>query len=57
MLEADIASYVAEEGGDESISVQTRLFSPYGGYVGVKLPSDYLETGRDNVIDVAVLDA
>lgn len=57
LLEADIASYVAEEGGDESISVQTRLFSPYGGYVGVKLPSDYLETGRDNVIDVAVLDA
>ncbi|MDY5570157.1 MAG: MG2 domain-containing protein [Candidatus Cryptobacteroides sp.] len=57
MLKATIVTSVNEEGGDQSISVMTRKFSPFNGYVGVKLPSDYIETGKDNTISVAVLDA
>ncbi|MDY2859260.1 MAG: MG2 domain-containing protein [Candidatus Cryptobacteroides sp.] len=57
MLKATIVTSVNEEGGDQSIAVMNRKFSPFSGYVGVKLPSDYIETGKDNTISVAVLDA
>ncbi|MGM9739329.1 MAG: alpha-2-macroglobulin family protein [Candidatus Cryptobacteroides sp.] len=57
MLKATIVTSVNEEGGDQSIDVMTRRYSPFSGYVGVKLPSDYIETGKDNTISVAVLDA
>ena len=57
MLKATIVTSVNEEGGDRSIAVMDRKFSPFSGYVGVRLPSDYIETGKDNTISVAVLDA
>ncbi|MGM9737920.1 MAG: alpha-2-macroglobulin family protein [Candidatus Cryptobacteroides sp.] len=56
MLEGDIVYSVEEEGGDESFVTETVRFSPYSAYVGVKLPSDYIETGTDVNIPVAVVD-
>ena len=57
LLSAFIVTSVEEGGGDESFTTQTVTYSPFPAYVGVKLPADELETGKDNTVRVAVVDA
>ena len=58
MLTAFVVSTVEENGGDESFTTATLPYSPFPAYVGVKFPDgDYLETDRDNKVQVAVVDA
>ncbi len=57
MLTAFIVTSVEEDGGDESFTTMTMPYSPYKAYVGVKFPEgEYLETGKDHTIKVAVVD-
>ena len=58
LLNAFIVTSVEEDGGDESFTTTTLPYSPFSAYVGVKFPEgDYLETGRDHPVRVAVVDA
>ena len=57
LLSAFIVTSVEEGGGDESFTTQTVAYSPFPAYVGVKLPGEDLETGKDNTVRVAVVDA
>ena len=60
MLTAFIATYVMEPGGDESFTTETLPYSPYSSYVGIKLPESknyYLETDKDQTVNLAVVDA
>ena len=59
MLSAYILYTVEENGGDESLTSAVMPFSPYSAYVGIKEPSTkdyYLETDKDQVFQVAVVD-
>lgn len=59
MLRARIVSRVTEGGGDESITTQTMLFSPFDAYVGISLPDisgKYIETDTDNQFNVVCVD-
>lgn len=59
MMEARLVSSVQESGGDESITSQTALFSPYPAYVGIRQPDSsegYLETDTTHTFDVAIVD-
>ena len=60
MLSAFIVTYVMEPGGDESFTTETLPYSPYSSYVGIKLPEStnyYLETDKDQTVNLAVVDA
>lgn len=60
MMEARLVSRVAESGGDESITSQTSLYSPYPAYVGISMPESeetYLETDKDHVFKVIAVDS
>lgn len=61
MLQANIISRVYESGGDASINTQTVPYSPFSTYVGIKTPNkndyDWLETDKDNIIDILTVDA
>ena len=60
MMEARLVSRVAESGGDESITSQTSLYSPYSAYVGISMPESeetYLETDKDHVFKVIAVDS
>ena len=58
MLTAFVVSTVEENGGDESFTTATLPYSPFQAYVGVKFPEgDYLETDRDNKVQIAVVNA
>ena len=58
MLNASIMTTVTEPGGDASFTVQTMPYSPFNAYVGIGLQQDkdYLETDKDHLFKVAVLD-
>lgn len=58
MLESEIISYVTEEGGDESLSVISKKFSPFSAYCGILLPeteNGVLETGKKHFINAVIL--
>ncbi len=60
MLSAFIVTSVMEPGGDESFTTETLPYSPYSSYVGIKLPESdnyYLETDKDQTVNLAVVDA
>ena len=58
MLKAFIVTSVEEPGGDESFTTESVSFSPFSAYVGIRLPKgDYLETGKQHSLRVAVVDA
>ena len=58
MLNAFIVTSVTEPGGDESFTTESRLYSPYSAYAGIRVPEgDYLETDKDQTIRIAVVDA
>ena len=60
LLSAFVVTSVTEPGGDESFTTETLPYSPYSSYVGIRLPdsgSQYLETGRDHTVRLAVVDA
>ena len=57
LLSAFIVTSVEEGGGDESFTTQTVTYSPFPAYVGLKLPGEELETGKDHTVRVAVVDA
>jgi len=58
MLTATIMTTVTEPGGDASFTVQTLPYSPFGSYVGINIQQDkdYLETDKDHLFKVAVVD-
>ncbi len=58
MLTATIMTTVTEPGGDASFTVQTVPYSPFKAYVGINLQQegDYLETDKDHLFKVAVVD-
>ena len=57
MLQAFVITTVQEPGGDESFTTETIPYSPYTSYVGVRVPAgDYLETDKDHVFNLAVVD-
>ena len=59
MMEARLVSTVQESGGDESITSQTKLFSPYNAYVGIRVPDSgegYVETDTTHFFSIAVID-
>ena len=59
MMDARLLCTVAENGGDESITTKTVLFSPYPAYVGIKIPDSSegsLETDTTYRFPVVVLD-
>lgn len=59
MLSATLLTRIAEPGGDESFTTVTMPFSPFGAYVGVRLPEgdgNRLETDQNHNIDVVTLD-
>lgn len=60
MLNANIVCSVEEPGGDASYSTLSIPFSPYSGYVGIKLPKHeddkYIETDTDTYFPVTVVD-
>lgn len=56
MLKGTVITSVMEPGGDESFVTGEVLCSPFKSYVGIRLPEgEYLETDRDNRVDIAVL--
>ena len=59
MMRANLVTRISEPGGDESISSESLLYSPYDVYVGVGVPEnkDYLETDIDHVFPVIALDS
>ena len=58
MLQATVVTSVEEPGGDESFTTETLPYSPYGAYVGLKVPEgDYLETDKDQVFKIVSVDA
>ena len=58
LLQALVVTSVSEPGGDESFTTETLPYSPYSAYVGIRVPDgDYLETDKDQVIGLAVVDA
>lgn len=58
MLQAAVMTSVEEDGGDESFTTQTLLYSPYSAYVGIKVPEgEYLETDKDQTIRLASVDS
>ena len=59
MMDARLVCTVEENGGDESITTRTVLFSPYPAYVGIRIPDSsegYLETDTVHKFPVVVLD-
>ena len=56
MLSATIVCSVEEQGGDASFVPVTLPYSPYSAYVGLKVPEGTLETDKDHVFNVAVVD-
>ena len=56
MLTATIVCSVEEPGGDASFIPVTLPYSPYSAYVGLKMPEGTLETDKDHVFQVAVVD-
>ena len=56
MLSATIVCSVEEQGGDASFVPVTLPYSPYSAYVGLKIPEGTLETDKDHVFNVAVVD-
>ena len=57
MLNAFVVTSVEEDGGDESFTTQTLVYSPYSAYVGIRVPEgEYLETDKDQTVRLAVLD-
>lgn len=59
MLVADFLTSVQEEGGDISFSTMSLPYSPYGSYVGIKVPDmedGFLDTGREHSFKVASVD-
>ena len=58
MLQATVVTSVEEPGGDESFTTETLPYSPFGAYVGLKVPEgEYLETDTDQVFKIASVDA
>ena len=56
MLSATIVCSVEEQGGDASFVPVTLPYSPFRAYVGLKMPQGTLETDKDYVFPVAVVD-
>lgn len=59
MLNATFVTRVSEPGGNESIISQDALCSPFGAYVGVRMPSaedGFLETDKSWVFKVCTVD-
>lgn len=56
MLNAAIVCTVLEEGGDASYYSETRLFSPFSSYVGIKLGDNNFETDTDLAFKVVNVD-
>lgn len=58
MLEAFIVTSVQEPGGDESFTTATVPYSPFGSYVGIRIPDgEFLETGKNHSLSIAVVGA
>ena len=58
MLQASVMTSVEEDGGDESFTTQSMLYSPYSAYVGIKVPEgEYLETDKDQIIRLTSVDS
>lgn len=57
LLSATIVCSVEEPGGDASFIPVTLPYSPFPAYVGVQMPEETLETDKDHVIPVALVDA
>ena len=58
LLQAFVVTSVEEPGGDESFTTETIPYSPFGAYVGVRVPDgEYLETDKAHYFKLAVVDA
>ncbi len=60
MLRADVVCRVFEPGGDASTYVESFPYSPFSRYEGINLmkgDGEYFETDRDNMLDIATVNA
>ena len=60
-LTASFVTRVFEESGDFSIDTFSQVFHPYDHYVGIKVSGEqkgygYLETGKDQAVEIVVVD-